>query len=217
MKTQALKIILILFLSISFGGCSLILQTGRRSDVQKIQELSTQVDDLAQAKKILEDRLSQEIKDNQVKLEMMEKGLVVTFVADILFDSGKDKIKKEAFPILAKVAAVLNENLVELKVGIEGHTDNEPIRFSRWKSNWELSTARALSVLHYLSDEKGVSPSRLSVIGYAEYQPVAENSTKEGQKLNRRVEVVIYPKITKVKETEETEKPVSEESKENLK
>jgi chemotaxis protein MotB len=217
MRAEILKTILILLLCTFLGGCSFIFQTGRRSDVQKIEELSTQVDELAQAKQILEDRLAQEIQDKQVKLKRMEKGLVVTFVADILFDSGKAKIKSEAFPILDKVARVLNENVADLKVGIEGHTDNEPIKVSGWKSNWELSTERALSVLHYLSDEKEVSPSRLSVIGYGEYQSVADNATKEGRKLNRRVEVVIYPKITKVKETKVTEEPVLEESKENLK
>jgi chemotaxis protein MotB len=217
MRSEVLKIILVLFLCTFFCGCSFIFQTGRRSDVQKIEELSAQLDELDQAKKILEDRLSQEIQDKQVKLKMMEKGLVITFVADILFDSGKAKLKKEAFPTLDKVARVLKENVAELKVGIEGYTDNEPIKISGWESNWELSTGRALSVLHYLSDERGILPSRLSVIGHGEYQPVADNATKEGRKLNRRVEVVIYPKITKVKETQETEKETVKESEENLK
>ncbi len=217
MVTKLLKTMLILSLCTFFYGCSFIFQTGRRSDVQKIEELSVQIDELAQAKQILEDKLSQEIQDKQVKLKMMEKGLVITFVADILFDSGKTKIKSEALPILDKVARVLNENVAELKVGIEGHTDNEPIKVSGWKSNWELSTERALSVLHYLSEKKKVSPSRLSVIGYGEYKPVADNLTKEDRKLNRRVEVVIYPKITKVKGVQETERETIKEAEENLK
>jgi chemotaxis protein MotB len=148
---------------------------------------------------------------------MMEKGLVITFVADILFDSGKAEIKSEAYSILDKVARVLNENVADLNVGIEGHTDNEPIRVSGWKSNWELSTGRALSVLHYLSQKKGVGPQRLSVLGYSQYQPVADNATKEGRKLNRRVEVVIFPKVTKVKEIKEAEAADLKEPQENLK
>jgi len=92
---------------------------------------------------------------------------------------------------------VLQENVPDLNVGIEGHTDNQPIQYSGWKSNWELSAARALSVLHYLADEKGVAPVRLSAIGYGENQPVASNDTKEGRKENRRVEVVILPKMVK--------------------
>jgi chemotaxis protein MotB len=81
-------------------------------------------------------------------------------------------------------------------VGIEGHTDNDPIKKSGWKSNWELSTARALSVLHYLS-EQSVNEPRLSAIGYGEYRPVASNDIKDGRQKNRRVEIVILPKIEK--------------------
>lgn len=215
MDLKSLKAIPVIFLILSFSGCSFVIQKGRRSDVQKIEELSQKVDQLTQAQNILEDRLSQEIKDKQVKLKMAEKGLVITFVADVLFDSGKAKLKNDTFSSLDKVARVLNENVADFKVGIEGHTDNEPIKHSGWKSNWELSTERALSVLHYLSEEKKVSPERLSVLGYGEYQPVSENTTKEGKKLNRRVEVVIFPKLTKIKD--EPGKEEENEVKENLK
>ena len=201
MKSKILKSALVVFLALIFSGCSFVFQKGRRSDVQKIEELSQKVDELSQAQKILEERLSKEIDDKQVKLRMAEKGLVITFVADVLFDSGKAKLRPEAYPSLDKVARVLNENVADLKVGVEGHTDNEPIKFSGWKSNWELSTERALSVLHYLSETALVSPERLSVLGYGEYQPVSGNSDKAGKQLNRRVEVVIFPKVTKVKES----------------
>lgn len=204
MRNKILKIVLIVFVSISLAGCTFIFQKGRRSDVRKIEELSQALDELSQTKKLLESRLSQEIQDKQVRLEMMEKGLVITFVADVLFDSGKARIRQEAYPILDKVAVVLKENVPQLKVGIEGHTDNEPIRFSGWKSNWELSSGRALSVLHYLVDEQGILPERVSAIGYGEYRPVASNDTQEGRQLNRRVEIVILPEAAKVKEATET-------------
>lgn len=216
------RIISILFLSFCLTGCTVIFQTGRRSDVEKIDKLSQQLDELTQTKKLLEERLSREIGDNQVKLQMMEKGLVITFVADVLFDSGKAKIKPEAYPILDKVARVLKENIPELSVGIEGHTDNVPIKHSGWKSNWELSTARALSVLHYLVDDKQILPDRVSAIGYGEYKPVASNNTAEGRSANRRVEVVILPRLTKakdfLKESESKSKKIAEsEAEENLK
>ncbi len=204
MKTNFFKAGLIIFLSISFAGCTFIFQSGRRSDVKKIEELSQQLDELNQAKKLLENTLSKEIQDKQVKLEMMEKGLVITVVGDVLFDSGKAKVRPQSFPILDKVATVLKDNVPELNVGIEGHTDNQPIKHSGWKSNWELSTTRALSVLHYLVSEKGISPERISAIGYGEFRPVASNSTKEGRQLNRRVEIVILPQVTKTKEAKET-------------
>jgi len=197
------KATFLIFFALTFTGCSFIIQPGRLSDARKIEELSQKVDELSEARKILEERLAGEIQDKQVKLKMAEKGLVITFVADVLFDSGKSKLREEANSSLDKVARVLNENVADLKVGIEGHTDNEPIKFSGWKSNWELSTERALSVLHYLSEKEGVAPARLSVLGYGEYSPVADNSTKAGKQLNRRVEIVIFPKVTKVKDSEE--------------
>jgi chemotaxis protein MotB len=196
-KFNFAKILLIAFIVISLSGCTFVFQKGRRSDLQKIDELSRQLDDLNRARGILEDNLRQEIKDKQVKLQMMERGLVITVVGDVLFDSGKAKVRTEAYTILDKIYNVLREDVPALNVGIEGHTDNEPIKLSGWKSNWELSTARSLSVLHYLVDEKGISPERISAVGYGEYRPVASNDTKEGRRLNRRVEIVILPKYDK--------------------
>ncbi|MBL7210716.1 MAG: flagellar motor protein MotB [Candidatus Omnitrophica bacterium] len=167
--------------------------------MEKINELSRQVDELNQAKKMLEEQFAQEIADKQVRLEMQEKGLVLTVVGDLLFDSGKATIRREAYPVLDKVGFFLKENVPNLNVAIEGHTDNQPIQHSGWKSNWELSTARALSVLHYLVNQENISPKRLSAIGYGEYRPVVSDDTKEGRQLNRRVEIVIMPKVTKVK------------------
>jgi len=204
MGFRLFKIGIVAFIILNLTGCYVIFQKGTRSDRETIEQLSQQLNDLKQAQRLLEQRLSQEIKDKQVSLKMMEKGLVITFLADILFDSGKDKIRPEAYSILSKVARVLNENVPDLKVGIEGYTDNEPIRFSGWKSNWELSSARALSVLHYLSDKENVESVRLSAIGYGEFQPVASNETREGRQLNRRVEVVILPQVTKVKKEKDT-------------
>ena len=203
MKTKLIKTGLIVFVGIALAGCTFIFQKGRRSDMQKIEELSNQVDELSQTKKLLETRLNKEIQDQDVKLQMMEKGLVITVVGDMLFDSGKAKIKSDAHATLDKVARVLKENVPEYNIGIEGHTDNIAIKHSGWKSNWELSSARALSVLHYLVSEKGVSADRLSAAGYGEYRPVASNDEREGRRLNRRVEIVIIPKITKVKESKQ--------------
>jgi chemotaxis protein MotB len=196
-KWNFTKILLIVFIVISLSGCTFVFQKGRRSDIQKIEELSKRLDDLNRVRGILEDNLKQEIKDKQVRLQMMERGLVITVVGDVLFDSGKAKVRSEAYPILDKIYNVLVEDVPTLSVGIEGHTDNEPIKLSGWKSNWELSTARSLSVLHYMVDEKGIAPERVSAIGYGEYRPVASNDTKEGRHSNRRVELVILPKLTK--------------------
>ncbi len=216
MKNNFLKLSLALFISFSLAGCTFIFQKGRRSDVQKIEELRNQLDELSRSKSLLEQKLGAEINDKQIKLQMMEKGLVITVVGDLLFDSGKAKIRSEAYPLLDKVSSVLKDNMRQFNVGIEGHTDNAPIKHSGWKSNWELSTARALSVLHYLDKDQGISPERLSAIGYGEYRPVASNETKDGRKQNRRVEIVILPNVTKVK-GDSSGSPELKEPQENLK
>ncbi|MDD5347361.1 MAG: OmpA family protein [Candidatus Omnitrophica bacterium] len=184
----------------AFCGCSFVVQKGRRTDLDTINRLSGQVDELTQAQAVLEERLAREIQDKQVKLARAEKGLVITFVADILFDSGKATLRPESLPILDKVARVLNEEVAEYKVGIEGHTDNVPIKYSGWKSNWELSAQRALGVLQHLTEKAGVAPERLSAAAYGQYQPVSPNDTKAGRQQNRRVEIVIIPRISKVKD-----------------
>lgn len=195
----------ILFLLVLFvfviNGCAVVFQKGRRSDIEKIQVLKSELEELRSTKNLLEDRLSNEIRDKQVRLEMAEKGLVITFVAEVLFDSGKAKLRKESFPSLDKVISILKREAIANDIGVEGHTDNEPIKFSRWKTNWELSAQRALSVVYYL-EENGISPLRLSAIGYGEHRPVASNDTAEGRQTNRRVEIVILPRSVKQAEAE---------------
>ncbi|MDP2905189.1 MAG: OmpA family protein [Candidatus Omnitrophota bacterium] len=201
MKGGFLHSTFIIFCILALTGCTFVFQGGRRSDVEKIEELSEQIDELTEAKRLLEEKFSKEIDDKQIKLQMQEKGLVITVVGDLLFDSGKAKIRRDGYSVLNKVGDFLKDNVPELNVGIEGHTDNQPIKHSGWKSNWELSTARALAVLHYMANEEGISPNRLSAIGYGEYRPVASNDTTEGRLANRRVEIVIMPKLTKLTNT----------------
>lgn len=221
MKT---KLIVIMILMVSMlSGCTYI-QKAKRTDeleaenaglrnkiIQLQKEKTKEVDnvvkqkdrelsELEKAKLELEDALKKEIGDYKAKLEMTERGLVITFLSEVFFDSGKDIIRNDGKGSLQRVAEVLNQNVPNSNVAIEGHTDNQPIKYSRWKSNWELSSARALAVLHYLIEECKVVPTRLSANGYGEFRPVAENDTKEDMQKNRRVEIVILPsKISKVK------------------
>ncbi len=195
------NVILAAIFAVGLSGCTVIFQKGRRTDVEKISKLKSDLSELERAKEELDRRLRDEINNRQVKVEMLAKGLVITFVSEVLFDSGKAKLRDDSLPKLDKVAGVLNTTVADLNVGIEGHTDNEPIRKSGWKTNWELSSARALSVLHYLS-EKNVNEPRMAAIGYGEYKPVASNDSKSGRQKNRRVEIVILPPTEKVKSEE---------------
>jgi len=207
-----LAVLVLVFVSLAMSGCSITFQMRHKSDVDKLASLGNEIDglnarlnelqnqkeeelsELEKAKQLLEEKLKQEIDDKSVRLEMAEKGLAIIFLTEVLFDSGKSDIKQEAFPPLDKIAGVLKDNVEDRNIGIEGHTDNEPIKHSKWKSNWELSTSRATSVLHYLVDTRGINPKRVAAIGYGEYRPVASNDTVEGKRQNRRVEIVILPK-----------------------
>jgi chemotaxis protein MotB len=176
-----LSLLLVVSVSVALSGCTLIFQKGRRSDVEKISKLKSQLTDLERAKAELESRLSSEIDDNEVQVDMLDKGLVITFVSEVLFSSGKADLRSDSLSKLDKVASVLKTTVSDLNVGVEGHTDNVPIKRSGWKSNWELSTARALSVVHHLEDKEGINPKRLSATGYGEFRPVASNATSVGK------------------------------------
>lgn len=179
-----------------------LLEDERANEIQKVYEQKDrELSELEWAKLELEESLKKEIGEYKAKLEMTERGLIVTFVSEIFFDSGKDTVKEAGKETLYRVAEVLNRDVPDSTVAVEGHTDNDPIKYSGWKSNWELSSARALAVLHYLVDECKVRPQRLSANGYGEFRPVAANNSPENKRKNRRVEIVILPsKLSKMKQ-----------------
>jgi chemotaxis protein MotB len=210
MKRIATLILAVIFAA-SLTGCALNFYKGKPEQERKIKQLTNQLEELEQAKRTLEDRLAKEIADKQVLLEQTSRGLIITMANDILFDSGKAKLKKNAHSVLDKIAVVLNDTVPERDIGVEGHTDSVPIKHSGWKSNWELSSARATNVLHYLIN-KGIEPKRLSAIGYGEFRPIDTNDTKMGRGKNRRVEIIILPKEMTKKSYEEAQTKISEEA-----
>lgn len=126
-----------------------------------------------------------------VGVEMSREGIVIRVYGNLLFEPGKATLQEGSQGLLSVLARRLRA--MPNKVRIEGHTDDIPITTALYASNWELSTARALALVHYMSDA-GVAPQRLSGIGYGEFQPVAPNDTREGRAQNRRVDIVIiYP------------------------
>jgi len=206
--------------ALSVSGCAVNLYKGRPGDKKKIEKLTTKVEqlekktnELEEAKSLLEAKLKNELRDKEVLLELGSRGLVITMANDILFDSGKAKLKTSSYPVLDKVADVIKEKLPDSDVGVEGHTDNEPIKYSGWKSNWELSTARATNVLHYLIENSGMNPRKLSAIGYGEHRPIDTNETKRGRANNRRVEIIILPKEITKRSYEAMQKRISDEAK----
>ena len=139
--------------------------------------------------KQLKEVLGKELKEHQVDLRMIPGGLVVSLREIGFFNSGEAMLLPRAEPTLAHVASALNARNFEVRV--EGHTDDVPIHNSSYRSNWDLSTARATEVVNMLVGKYGFNPERISVAGYAQYHPVASNDTEEGRSKNRRIDLVI--------------------------
>ncbi len=127
--------------------------------------------------------------DGTVTVRQDPRGLVLSMGEDVLFDAGTASVKPASSASLAAVAAVLKKALCDAVV--EGHTDSLPISNARYASNWELSAIRATNILARLVAEYDVPSDHLSAAGYAEYRPVATNTTPEGRARNRRVDVVL--------------------------
>jgi chemotaxis protein MotB len=126
------------------------------------------------------------------KMEVAEDAVRLTFSAPVLFDTGSAALKPSAIAILKPLAE--NFTAIPNPIHIEGHTDNVPPGIhSQFKSNWELSAARAFAVLRYF-EEQGIPPERLAAIGYGEYAPSASNDTPEGRAKNRRIQMQIIRK-----------------------
>lgn len=126
---------------------------------------------------------------DQTQLKLQERGIVISFSSSLFFNPGQAGIKPEAFGILDKVAGSLKDS--GRVIHVEGHTDSAPISTAVYPSNWELSAARASSVIRYFTQKHKFDPKTLAAVGYAHTRPIASNKTAEGRSKNRRVDIVI--------------------------
>jgi chemotaxis protein MotB len=167
----------------------------------KVEELSKTKSSLESAKAELEKKSSEyermanalkgQIDAGRIELTELRGKMTVKMKDKILFSSGSATIGKEGKEALRSVAEVLRG--VQGKViRVEGHTDNQPLGRGTFKTNWDLSAARALAVVLFLQ-ESGVDPTKLAGAGYGEFQPISPNDTPEGRSLNRRIEIVLAP------------------------
>lgn len=170
-------------------------ETARRL-AERLEELSAIEAELRDRDAIFTDIVSafEELISNGFVEVAIERGrLVIKMPQDILFESGSADIGEEGQMALSEVAAVLGQ-LTEREFQVEGHTDNVPIETRRFPSNWELSAARAMAVVH-LFEENGVAPSNVSAAGFSEFRPRAGNEESEDRALNRRIEIVMVPDL----------------------
>ena len=149
------------------------------------EETIRTINDLSQQ---LSTALADLIDSDDVTIKQGDDWLALEMNSTVLFGSGEARLETKAVPIIGKIAAILQTSANPIHV--EGFTDNNPINTPRFPSNWELSAARSASVVHLL-ERYGLNPSRMSAIGYGEFKPIADNTTEEGRKKNRRVVLVV--------------------------
>lgn len=137
----------------------------------------------------MEQSLQEQGMDSTISINVDSEGIYLEVKDSILFDSGSAKIVSTGKDTLNTLAEMINR--VENEIIVEGYTDDVPMMSGKYESNWELSTARALSVVRYLSEEQNVAPTRLSARGYGEYHPIVPNDTNENRAQNRRVNIVV--------------------------
>lgn len=123
--------------------------------------------------------------------------MVISLPGDVLFDTGKDSLKKDGQDILMKVANVIrgDRSLVDRDYQVAGHTDSQPLQGGVFKDNWGLSLMRAREVLVFLVQKGGLPRQHWAASGYADTDPVASNATKDGQQKNRRCDLVVVPEV----------------------
>jgi len=163
---------------------------------ERLQALAAVEREVSERNRIYEDvigRFRSLIDGGQLAVSIVRGRMVIQLPQDILFPSGSATLSADGRSTLTQVASVL-ATLEDRSFQIEGHTDNVPISTAQFPSNWELSSARALSVVRLLI-QGGVAPERLSGAGYGEYQPVAQNDDRESRRRNRRIEIVMLPNL----------------------
>jgi chemotaxis protein MotB len=156
-------------------------------DQQTIDELRRQIEQLNQSPA----KATGFGDEYDVKFDPAAGTITVTLPNTILFDSGKAILKSATSKELDHILAVLKDKWSGKQIDVVGHTDNDPIKKSSWKDNWELSAQRALSVARYLTDH-GIPEKQVEASGCGSFRPIASNSTAEGKAKNRRVEIVVY-------------------------
>ena len=145
--------------------------------------------DLVELNRKLNKALGKEIERKEINTRSTPEGYVISLHELGFFDSGQASLQAGAAEKLQKIAAVLNQYGLDMRV--EGHSDNIPIHNQIFNSNWELSTARATAVAKMLIEKSGVPPEKIAIAGYGQYHPAAGNDTPEGRAANRRVDIVI--------------------------
>jgi len=165
----------------------------RIAELQKRQEAAEK---RAQQFRDMVAKFKSMIDAGKLQVEIRDGLMLVKLPDNILFDPGKTDLKPQGKDAIAQVTQILS-GIEGRKFQVTGHTDNIPIKSAKFKSNWELSTARAVEVTKLMIAD-GMDPKRLSAAGFADELPVGDNATEEGRRANRRIEIVVQPNLNEL-------------------
>ncbi|AQS59854.1 flagellar motor protein MotB [Desulforamulus ferrireducens] len=179
------------------GGPSLVPGADESKELESFLETAEQ-QSMEKIKRQIEEYVQGQGLAGKVTVTIEERGVVVSFQDMVLFPLGSDALNNSAKEIVDKIGAILQQTPNYIRV--EGHTDNLPIRTSKFPSNWELSLARSATVVHRLIEFSDIPPDRLSATGYGEYRPRVPNDTDANRQQNRRVDIIVLR--TKYQEVE---------------
>ncbi|MFP5228805.1 MAG: flagellar motor protein MotB [Acidobacteriota bacterium] len=169
-------------------------QADQQAMLAKEQATAASQAEVQELRKELSQAMGAELKSHEVDMRVTPEGFVVSLRELGFFDSGQADLLPGAADKILRIARILGRHGLELRV--EGHSDNQPINNSQFRNNWELSTARAMTVLLLLVNQANYDPTKVSVAGYAQYRPIADDSTPEGRRMNRRVDLVVVGATT---------------------
>ncbi len=164
------------------------------SSKKRIDEKVIKTDNVLRQFAGLKTILLQENEQGAVEFKELENGLSIILRDNLLFRTGHAEIYPAGKAVLRTIGNTVRN--FEGSVLIEGHTDNVPIKTKRFPSNWELSTARAVSVVRFITEEVGVDPAKFSAVGYGDTRPKVPNDTPTNRRRNRRVEIILVPQVT---------------------
>jgi chemotaxis protein MotB len=209
MKASYVILLLVALAVLSTGGANKKLIAEQEQQIDDLQgeimalegDLAAERQRTAQLNSELEQALSDMRSKEQVWMEERDGLTHITLDGEVTFASGSARLTSDGKEILDRIWGVI-DGYPERTILIEGHTDNVPIAPKwqhRFKSNWELSSARAHAVLHYVRGKYGTTPSRIGAVGYGEHRPIDTNDTAEGRATNRRTVITIGTKASSQK------------------
>lgn len=174
---------------------------------QKSQDKDEYRMEIVEQWSVVEDFVNRRQLNNQVDIEQVDEGVKVTLGDSLTFNSGSSDLLPMAELVLEQIAGVFTDEIAETEV--QGHTDTDPVaNSSYYRSNWHLGAARGVSVLKFIQERSNLEPERYKASSYGEFRPIAENTTADGKRKNRRVEIYVRYKGLLDKKIDDIELPV---------